>query len=319
MKKLALSVCGLAMLFSSVASASSFDQIYVFGDSLSDNGNAALALGTSSPLAPLPPNYNGSSYTDGIDTVPSTTGPLGLWIDQFAAKIGVADPQPFLAGGTNYAVASAETGSSSQQDMGNQVGAYFSAHPSSDPNALYVFFGGANDLLDSSPTADPSTVAGTAVGHLAAEIQLLIATGAKHILWFNVPAVVQTPAAAAGGAAYQTFLQAASQDFNADWSAELAGFKNNGVDIDGVDVHGLMQNIVADPSAYGFTNVTTPAQGIASVNPNNYLFWDAEHPTTAGDALIADAAMAALPEPNCLAVLGAGMLLFISRRQAVAK
>jgi hypothetical protein len=43
-------------------------------------------------------------------TTPATGGPFGLWIDQFAAKFGVVDPKPFLASGTNFAVASALTG-----------------------------------------------------------------------------------------------------------------------------------------------------------------------------------------------------------------
>ncbi|HEY1684239.1 MAG TPA: SGNH/GDSL hydrolase family protein, partial [Tepidisphaeraceae bacterium] len=171
MNRLAYSTLALAMTLTGIARASSFDQIYVFGDSLSDNGNAALALG-SSTLAPLPPSYNGASYTDGPDTVPATTGPLGLWIDQFATKIGVADPQPYLAGGTNYAVASAQTGTSSIQDMGNQVAAYYSAHPSADPNALYVFFGGSNDVMDAGAGANPATVAQTAISNLTNEIQL---------------------------------------------------------------------------------------------------------------------------------------------------
>lgn len=311
----ALTALAMALALTSYASASSFDQIYVFGDSLSDNGNAALALGTSNPLAPLPPNYNGSSYTDGPDTTPATTGPFGLWIDQFAAKIGVTDPDPYLEGGTNYAVASAQTGTSSVQDMGNQVGAYYSAHPTADPNALYVFFGGANDLLDAGSGANPATVAQTALGNLTSEIQLVVASGAKHILWFDMPDLADTPVAAAGGSSVQAFLQTAAQDFNAGWSSTLAAFKNNGVDIDGVDVYTLMQNVVADPTAYGLTYASTPVQGLLGVDPNQYLFWASEHPTTVGDALIATAAIAALPEPSYLPIIGVALLALIPRKR----
>lgn len=300
-----------------VASANAFDQIYVFGDSLSDNGNAALALGNN-PLAPLPPNYNGSSYTDGPNTTPATTGPFGLWIDQFAAKIGVADPQPFLAGGTNYAVASAQTGTSSIQDMGNQLTAYLTAR-SADPNALYVVFGGSNDLLDASSSDDPASVATTALGNLTAGIEALASAGAKNILWFNIPSLQNTPAASAGGAASKTFLQTASQDFDAGWSAQLAAFQSGGLNIHGVDLYTLMNDIVANPSNYNLTNVTVPAQGLTGVNPNEYLFWDAEHPTTAGAALIADAAAAAVPEPDLFVPFALAAMGFAMRRHRSAR
>src|SRR5580693_7839551 len=79
--------------------ASPITQLVTFGDSLSDNGNAAIALGGT-----IPGNYAGNALTDGPLTTPATSGPFGLWIDQFAAKLAVADPEPFLASGTNFAV-----------------------------------------------------------------------------------------------------------------------------------------------------------------------------------------------------------------------
>ena len=48
-----------------------------------------------------------------------------------------------------------------------------------------------------------------------------------------------------------------------------------------------------NPEDYGFTNVTDSAQG-QSVDPDEYLFWDDLHPTTAGHYQIAAAAFALL-------------------------
>ena len=42
-----------------------------------------------------------------------------------------------------------------------------------------------------------------------------------------------------------------------------------------------------DDSSYGFDNIADSAQGLSSVNPDTYLFWDDLHPTTAAHALIA--------------------------------
>src|SRR5579884_2836655 len=107
--------------------AASFTGITAFGDSLTDNGNAYLVSVGLLPGA----NYGqytfpGTSvttkfYSDGPNTTPKAAGPQGLWIDQLAPKLGVSDPLPFFAGGTNYAVAGAQTGSANPQDLGNQL------------------------------------------------------------------------------------------------------------------------------------------------------------------------------------------------------
>ena len=56
-------------------------------------------------------------------------------------------------------------------------------------------------------------------------------------------------------------------------------------------------------------------------NPSQYLFWDDQHPTAAGHAIVADAALALLaPEPGSLTLIGAGLfaLVFIGRRRITA-
>src|SRR5205085_1099184 len=91
------------------AFGASIDQIVAFGDSLSDTGNITIAT-----LGQFPgDNYASGRFTNGTDTTPSTSGPLGVWVEQLAGRLGVPDPQPYLAltGGSDYAFASATTGS----------------------------------------------------------------------------------------------------------------------------------------------------------------------------------------------------------------
>src|SRR5579872_6310142 len=76
----------LASPFAGPAFGSQITQIVAFGDSLSDTGNDLIAFGS-----PQPPYYQGR-FSNGPN-----------WIDDLAAKLGVPDPQPSLAGGTNYA------------------------------------------------------------------------------------------------------------------------------------------------------------------------------------------------------------------------
>jgi outer membrane lipase/esterase len=61
----------------------------------------------------------------------------------------------------------------------------------------------------------------------------------------------------------------------------------------------LLNAMVSDPRAYGFTDVTTP--GI--YNPaaaDTYLFWDDIHPTTRGHAWVGTAMLGALNEAGML-------------------
>ncbi len=53
-----------------------FNQLVVFGDSLSDNGNLYAATKAFGLPTPGPPMYATGEYTDGANSVPSTTAPL---------------------------------------------------------------------------------------------------------------------------------------------------------------------------------------------------------------------------------------------------
>jgi phospholipase/lecithinase/hemolysin len=84
-------------------------------------------------------------------------------------------------------------------------------------------------------------------------------------------------------------------------------------------VYALLEEMLADPSAFGFVNIDTPAQGL-SVDPNTYLFWDGVHPTTEGHYWVANLAYQDLttPELPTSLLLGTAVLavaLMFARRQ----
>src|SRR5690348_10698188 len=222
-----------AFLFANIPiHADPIDELVVFGDSLSDNGNAAIALGGT-----LPGNYAPNAFTDGFTTTPATSGPFGLWSDQLAADLGVPDPQPFLAGGTDFAVASALTGHNSAFSVpplpptavpytADQVSLYLLSHvPSS--TTLYTFWAGANDV-------DSGGNPVTAANNVAANIKTLAAAGATDFLWLNLPPLGDTPDGMASG--HSAALNAASKAYDVAWSADIAALRSAGIDVEGVNV-----------------------------------------------------------------------------------
>src|SRR6266700_3844828 len=139
--------------------------IVVFGDSLSDPGNAfALVGGTNTPpdysvdffLVPDQPYARGGHhFTNGA-----------TWIEQLAQSEGLAaNAQPAFrgssAGATNYAVGSARArDDGSQINLTHQVDRFLQDFSGAAPgDALYVIEIIGNDIRDVAATQDPSIIA----------------------------------------------------------------------------------------------------------------------------------------------------------------
>ncbi|MCP3161565.1 SGNH/GDSL hydrolase family protein [Myxococcus qinghaiensis] len=244
-------------------------QLVVFGDSLSDYGNNGIA--TSSPTS------NPRSQITGV------------WIKQLANQLAL----PLTAsddGGTNYARGGAVT-----SGMTTQVRSYLTAHPTASATALYILWGGGNDI-NYRAQANPFDATGlrntaaTAVSNIESQIRLLARAGAKYVLWVNMPPLHKTPAALSiPGGLGTTVLQPPSQHFNTLWAQSLARLRTEfpGLTLGGMDVYALFLDITSRPAAYGLTNVTGTAKGKA-VNPDTYLFWDEIHPTSYAHGILAD-------------------------------
>lgn len=314
------------LLFAIAVQAAHFDKLTIFGDSLSDSGNGyqiyqvAPDFFPPNPPMPVAPNYQTGEFTSGPATSPASTK-SGLWIEQLAPQLGLPVPQPGVLGafsgqpnaGSNFAIAGTQTGFS-LADMGGQVNYYVSSRPNGIPaRDLYVLWGGANDIVLNA--ADPNA-ASTAVSNIQQQIEMLAGAGGKYFLWVNMLPIDQAPGVRAQGAASQAVVQQQVEIFNTAWSSALEKLKEKypGVEFAGLDVHALYSQILADPSAYGLTNVTDPSQGNPNANPDQYLYWDVTHPTAAAHGLIADYARETIeisyaPEPATAAMFGAGVVL----------
>ena len=314
------SVAPCSFALGATISPSQVSQIVTFGDSLSDAGNASIAtLGAAPGPGYATRPVTGIPFPVGYFTNPqSGTGPSGLWIDQFAAKVGVGDPSPALAplGGSNYAVGSALTGSANPADMQNQVNFFLATHPgNASPTALYTLWGGADDIFAAQNPI-------TAADNVAAEIKQLAADGGQNFLWLNLPNLGQNPSLN-GNPAAANAANLASQAFDQEWAMQVATLDALGINVIGVNIDTLFNDILANPAAFGFSNVVAACNATPGCNPDTFLYWDSLHPTTYADSLVANLAyqdafgspVAATPEPSTVTLfaLGAAGLLVLWR------
>jgi phospholipase/lecithinase/hemolysin len=197
--------------------------------------------------------------------------------------------------------------------MQNQVGLFLTEQLGNAPSsALYTCWGGSNDLFSGGGSVSGKQAA----DNIFSAIQQVAADGGKYFLWLNLPPLGDTPL----GSSSKTALNTESTAFNAEWLVDLQQLNAAGIYTIGVDVSSLFNQIAANPAAYGFSNVTAACQGNPScTNPNTFLFWDDEHPTTQADMFIADLAFSDLqsaPEPTSIGLIFLGGCGLVALRKA---
>jgi phospholipase/lecithinase/hemolysin len=312
-KKRIFVVAFLAMQFLPGTRALAFSQVFVFGDSLSDDGNIAHrtrdTVGFSYPSTTF--NYSNFRFTDDTNTSPAANLYTGTWHEQLAKTfLSLPVATNSLDGGTDYAFGGATTKDGTQDrtiinnplpfsggnltitidNIGKQVNDYLASH-APDPNALYIIWGGGNDLFDDSSAQSVSSTA-TRVGQL---IIRLANAGARNFLVPNVPPLGAVPNSF-GDPNRVAMLDLASANYRNQLNSAVAsvihGYASHGiaVNIYVLDVWLGVIRVLGQPTNYGFINTIDSAQGASGVNPDQYLFWDDIHPTTGGHHELANEA-----------------------------
>jgi phospholipase/lecithinase/hemolysin len=287
------------------AQAPVFTQVVVFGDSLSDDGNIAHRardlVGFSYPSSNF--NYSDYRFTDDTNTSPAANLYVGTWHEQLEKTfLGLAVAKNSLDGGTDYAFGGATTKDGTQDrtiinnpfpfgggdftitidNMGKQINDYLASH-AADANALYILWGGGNDLFDDHSAQSVIDTANR-VGGL---IVRLANAGARNFLVPNVPPLGAVPNSF-GDPARVLALDYASAIYRDHLNSVIASTKS-GLRGSGITIHVYTFDVWLDvirvlgqPAHYNFVNTIDSAQGASGVNPDQYLFWDDIHPTTGG-------------------------------------
>ena len=302
-RALVASALGLGL---ATPAAAQFSNVYFFGDSLTD-------AGSFKPV--LPPG-----------TGLFTTNPGPVYATLVGGFYGFA-VAPANQGGTDFAEGGARVTSlpgvpatfptGTATPVATQISGFLGRGPV-DPNALYFVWAGANDLffqlgLAGAGVIPPAAVQpnlATAATDLVRTVSTLRAAGARYIVVVTLPDVGRTPAGTASGMAGT--ITALSSFYN---STLFAGLDAAGVQTLRLNIFALLNEVTANPAAYGFTNATAPACGATAsllctaanlVTPNaaqTFVFADGVHPTTAAHALVAQYALAAIAAPQQIAAL----------------
>jgi phospholipase/lecithinase/hemolysin len=275
------------LLLSFSGTAFAYSNIVAFGDSLSDNGNAD--------------GHGFGVWTNGQVWVEYLAADLGASLDDWAyggAKtVGPNLPSPPYPPGISYG-------------LDGQVAGYTAGlgGGSAPVDTLFTVWIGGNDFLGGSvnyPGAAQN--AGNA-------IETLINAGASDIMVLNLPNLGAIPLKndPVTGAPDPN-AQLLTNLYNAELWNEINSLTGtySSVNFFMVDAYGLMQNAIANPAAYGLTNVTNfPTDG----NYEGYLFYDAIHPTTFAHEMIADFARSELPPvpvPAAVWLFGSGLICLV--------
>jgi len=322
---LALAICTIT-----AAQAQQFTGVISFGDSLSDDGNVAALNG-------LPP---GNSFTTNPD-------PEAVQIIASAFGFNQTNISPLVPGsnGTDWAYGGAcvEANSATFQcglspgafSVTTQVTNYLtSTGGSADSHALYTMWGGANDIFTYLGLAGAGVITptqaqigtATAAATEAGLINALQTAGAGNIIVFNLPDIGKTPELALEGPAAQQAATGLVLTFNGQLNLAMSGKTG----IIPVDTFGLVNEVLANPTLYGFTNVTGMAcatgPGVGGLPSSvacgpasdagklpytyapgtnlSYFFADGVHPTGAAGALLASAVLSEIEAPSYISMLG---------------
>jgi len=296
--------CALAFALAAGTASAQFSNTFIFGDSLSDAGVFGARFTTNPGLTA--PMYLGQNY--GITSSPftSTNGN-----DYAIGGALVNGPQGGLPPGFPDLSVNAQVN-------------LFLSKGLPDRNAIYQVNGGGNDIFNAfvayvqaGQTPAAQAIMQATVAQAGADLALaagkLKAAGAQYVIVQAVPDTGKSPAAAAFGPVAQAGLTALSGLFNTALNQAIG---QAGLNVVQFNTFAFLNEVTANPSLFGFTNVTgvacttssalncTPATLVSPTANMTYLFADGKHGTTGTYLALAQAMQSMITGPQQMAALG---------------
>lgn len=308
------STIALTALGASPAAAQRVDRIVAFGDSYADTGIGRTTIITDILADPtlkaivtqVYPTGRFSGGTNYIDTLSSI---LDVPVENFAVGGALATTFPNGSGNTNCSgpggpgsPAMCQLGFIDEVDQFLNVGAQNPLFPTAgttfgSKDLVTVSIGG-NDaryyqqFFSAAPMA-PFVEA--SIGGATNQLDRLVAAGAPTISFLagdtsRLPEILTDPTAQSVRSAYSTAFNTGMQSVLADYAAD-------GVMVHYLDLNLVLDNVLANPAAYGITQgsaaslytcpVPTPTAPGCLVNSSGYLFYlDGLHLTSGGFAIV---------------------------------
>ena len=297
----------LCLLLTAAGSAQAgFSNVYIFGDSLSDNGNLAAV-----------PDYEFllyDPYDAGFSNGPRAVEVLADYLEL------PADPALYLVGptkGTNYAVAGARAAGTDVIDLKAQVTRFMYDMAGNIPSdALYVMAVGGNDVRDARDESNLKTarsIITQAADAIYQDLRKLVTAGAKAIMIINSPDIGSIPethliAELTGDQRIIHRTTLLTEEFNRKLTRKLNRIEHDfHIDLVQFDLFSFFNFFMENNEALGFTNTTDACfssvtftydpECLDGAAFDQFMFFDEIHPTARLHQRTGRALFSIVPEP----------------------
>ncbi|XP_057797662.1 GDSL esterase/lipase At5g45670-like [Salvia miltiorrhiza] len=325
----------VAAMVLAVAAEPQVPCLFIFGDSLVDNGNnnniQSLAKANYLPYGIDFPNGPTGRFSNGKTTVDVVAELLGF--DDYIPPYAAARGQQILRG-VNYASAAAGIRSETGRQLGGRID--FTGQVNNYRNTvqqvvnilgdqasaanylskcIYSVGLGSNDYLNNyfmplyystSQRYSPQQYADVLIQQYTQQLTNLYNYGARKFVLIGIGQIGCSPNALAQNSADGSTCVKRINDANQIFNTKLRGLVDTlnrntpAAKFIYIDAYGIFQDLIQSPSSFGFrvTNrgccgvgrnngqiTCLPGQTPCS-NRNEYVFWDAFHPTEAANTIV---------------------------------